>query len=85
LWNQSSPRQPSTIALIGTAALSAGCGSVSAISTVKPSYEEPIMPTLPFVSGTFFTSQSMVSQASVPLSVWLELSGPRTGRVITRG
>ena len=35
------------------------------ITTVKPSYDEPIMPTRPFDSGTFFTSQSMVSQVSV--------------------
>jgi hypothetical protein len=49
------------IGFIGTDTLSAGCGSTSAISGRKPSYEIPRMPTLPFVSGTFFTSQSMVS------------------------
>jgi hypothetical protein len=32
---------------------------------VKPSYEPPMMPTLPFDSGTFLVSHSMVSQASV--------------------
>ncbi len=41
------------------------------------------MPTLPLDSLTFFTSQSMVSQASVAWSTSLELSGPRSGRVIT--
>ncbi len=51
--------------LSGTAALSAGCGLTSAITTVKPSYELPTMPTRPFDSGTFFTSQSIVSYASV--------------------
>jgi hypothetical protein len=61
LWNQSSPIQPSTIGFIGTDTLSAGWGSKSAMSGVKPSYEMPRMPTLPFDSGTFFTSQSMVS------------------------
>ena len=38
------------------------------------------MPTLPLVSGTFFTSQSMVSQASVVSSVVEAFSGPRGGR-----
>ena len=61
MWNQSSPIQPSTIGFIGTATLSAGCGLTSAISGRKPSYEMPRMPTLPLLSGTFFTSQSMVS------------------------
>ena len=41
------------------------------------------MPTLPLVSGVCFTSQSMVSQASVVSSVDVGLSGPRGGRVIT--
>ena len=36
LWNQSSPIQPSTIGDCGTAAFSAGCGLISAISAVKP-------------------------------------------------
>ena len=60
-WNQSSPIQPSTIGLIGAATFSAGCGLTSAITTVKPSYELPSMPTRPFDSGTCFTSHSMVS------------------------
>ena len=51
--------------------------------TVKPSYDEPSMPTLPFDSFTFFTSQSMVSQASVAWSMPVAFSGPRGGRVIT--
>ena len=46
---------------IGTATFSAGCGFTSAISGRKPSYEIPRMPTFPLLSGTFFTSQSMVS------------------------
>ena len=41
------------------------------------------MPTRPFDSGTFFTSQSMVSQVSVEWSVVGGFSGPRTGRVTT--
>src|SRR3546814_10061255 len=77
---QSSPIQPSTIGLYGAITFSAGCGSNSAIAAVKPSYEEPTMPTRPLDSGTFFTSQSMVSQASVAWSVSLSLSGPRSGR-----
>src|SRR5919106_1066711 len=44
LWNQSSPRQPSTIGFIGTATLSAGCGSTRPMSVVKPSYEMPRWP-----------------------------------------
>ena len=31
------------------------------MSGSNPSYEMPISPTLPFDSGTFFTSQSIVS------------------------
>ena len=50
-WNQSSPIQPSTIGLIGAATFSAGCGFTSAITTVKPSYELPSIPTRPFDSG----------------------------------
>ena len=41
------------------------------------------MPTLPFVSGTFFTSQSIVSQVSVAWSTAVGFSGPRSGRFIT--
>ncbi len=41
------------------------------------------MPTLPFDSGRFFTSQSMVSQASVAWSTRVPLSSPLSGRVIT--
>ena len=48
-----------------TDTLSAGCGLTSAIKGRKPLYEMPRMPTLPFVSGTFLTSQSMVSKVSV--------------------
>ena len=40
------------------------------------------MPTLPFDSLVFFTSQSMVSQASVVSSVFVGLSGPTGGRVM---
>jgi hypothetical protein len=47
--------------LSGAATLSAGCGWTSAITTVNPSYELPSIPTRPFDSGTFFTSQSIVS------------------------
>ena len=65
LWNQSSPRQPSTIGHMGTATLSAGCGCTSPISVVKPGYDDPVMPTRPLLSGTCFTSQSIVSQVSV--------------------
>ncbi len=61
LWNQSSPIQPSTIGFIGTDTFNAGCGLTSAISGRNPSYEMPRMPTLPLVSGMFFTSQSIVS------------------------
>ena len=50
---------------IGTATLSAGWGSTIAISVRKPSYEMPRIPTLPLLSGTFFTSQSIVSYVSV--------------------
>ena len=42
-----------------------------------------MLATLPLLSGTFFTSQSMVSHASVTLSTLVWFSGPRTGRVIT--
>ena len=41
------------------------------------------MPTLPLLSGTFFTNQSMVSQASVEWSTLVLFNGPRSGRVIT--
>ncbi len=41
------------------------------------------MPTLPLLSGTCLTSQSMVSHASVAWSTLVLLSGPRSGRVIT--
>src|SRR3954469_23348864 len=83
LWNQSSPFQPSTIGENGTATLSAGCGCTTDITTVYPSYDPPMVPTRPFDSGTFFTSQSMVSYASVAWSVLVWLSGPISGRVIT--
>ena len=53
------------------------------MTTVKPSYELPSIPTLPFDSGTFFTSQSIVSYASVEWSTVLALSGPFSGRVTT--
>ena len=83
MWNQSSPFQPSTIGFIGTETLSAGCGFTSAISGRKPSYEMPRMPTLPFDSGTFFTSQSIVSQVSVEWSTGVGFCGPASGRFIT--
>ena len=35
------------------------------------------MPTLPLLSGIFFTSQSMVSYVSVELSTGVGFSGPR--------
>ena len=60
-WNQSSPIHPSTMGFIGTATFSAGCGLTSPIRGRKPLYEMPMMPTRPLVSGTFFTSQSIVS------------------------
>ena len=41
------------------------------------------MPTLPLDWARLWTSQSVVSQASVTLSVCVGLSGPRTGRVIS--
>ena len=37
----------------------------SVIAGVSPSYDTPYMPTLPLLFGTFFTSQSIVSYASV--------------------
>ena len=40
------------------------------------------MPTLPLLPGSFFTSQSMVSQASVVSSVLLVLKAPRGTRYI---
>ena len=83
LWNQSSPIQPSTIGFIGTLTLSAGCGFTSAISGRKPSYEMPRMPTFPFDSGTFFTSQSIVSYVSVAWSTAVGFCGPCNGRFIT--
>ena len=83
LWNQSSPFQPSTIGFIGTATFSAGCGFTSAISGRKPSYEMPMMPTRPFVSGTFFVSHSIVSYVSVEWSTGVGFSGPCSGRFIT--
>ena len=42
-----------------------------------------MMPTLPLLSGVFFTSQSMVSQVSVAWSTWAGFRGPRRGRFIT--
>ena len=36
LWNQSSPRQPSTIGFMGTETFKAGWGFTSAISGRKP-------------------------------------------------
>ena len=83
MWNQSSPIQPSTIGFMGTEHLSAGCGLNSDISGRKPLYEIPMVPTRPFDSGTFLTSQSIVSQVSVAWSTLLGLSGPRSGRLIT--
>ena len=41
------------------------------------------MPILPLVSGTFFTSQSMVSQVSVAWSTGVGFCGPRIGRFMT--
>jgi hypothetical protein len=41
------------------------------------------MPTLPLLSGTFLTSQSIVSHASVDSSTMVEFSGPISGRFIT--
>ena len=38
---------------IGTDTFSAGCGLTSAMSTIIPSYEPPIMPTLPLLPGSF--------------------------------
>ncbi len=49
----------------------------------NPSYEIPRIPTLPFVSGTFFTSHSIVSYVSVEWSTGVEFCGPRSGRFIT--
>ncbi len=40
-------------------------------------------PTLPLLSGTCFTSQSIVSYASVASSTWVWFSGPMIGRVMT--
>src|SRR5882757_2864483 len=79
LWNQSSPIQPSTMGFMGTETLSAGCGLTSAINGRKPSYEMPRMPTLPLLSGVFFTSQSIVSYVSVAWSTGVGLSGPCSG------
>ena len=42
-----------------------------------------MMPTLPLDSGTFFTSQSIVSYVSVEWSIGVEFCGPRGGRFIT--
>jgi hypothetical protein len=41
------------------------------------------MPTRPLLSGTFFTSQSMVSQVSVEWSTGVGFCGPWSGRFIT--
>jgi len=41
------------------------------------------MPTRPLLSGTFFTSQSIVSYVSVAWSTGVGFWGPRSGRVIT--
>ena len=49
-------------------ALSAGCGLTPAIPASHPGYDTPITPTLPLLFGTFFTSQSIVSQVSVASS-----------------
>src|SRR5882762_4212032 len=46
-------------------ALSAGCGFSNVMAVVRPSYDTPYIPTLPLLLETFFTSQSMVSYASV--------------------
>src|SRR5439155_20894001 len=82
-WNQSSPIQPSTMGLIGAATFNAGCGLTSAMTTVNPSYELASMPILPLDSGTFFTSHSIVSYASVEWSTMVALSGHLNGRAIT--
>ena len=42
-----------------------------------------MVPTRPLDSGTFLTSQSIVSQVSVAWSTSVGLSGPRSGRFIT--
>jgi hypothetical protein len=41
--------------------LSAGCRLTRAIQGKNPSQEIPKIPTLPLLSGTFFTSQSVVT------------------------
>ena len=51
------------------AAFSAGCGSSSAIAASQPGSETPSMPTRPLLFGTFFSSQSIVSYASVLSSI----------------
>src|SRR5438093_10642253 len=83
LWNQSSPIHPSTIGFMGTDTLSAGWGWNNAINGRNPSYEMPRIPTLPLLSGTFFTSQSMVSNVSVACSTGVGFCGQRNGGFIT--
>ena len=68
----------------GEIALSAGCGSSAAMIVVQPSYEMPSIPTRPLFTGTFFTSQSIVSQVSVPSSSAFVSPGARAGRCITK-
>ena len=41
------------------------------------------MPTLPLLSGMFFTSQSIVSYVSVEWSTGVALCGPCSGRFMT--
>ena len=41
------------------------------------------MPTLPLLSGMFFTSQSIVSYVSVAWSTGVGFCGPRSGRFMT--
>ena len=53
------------------------------MSGVKPLYEIPRMPTFPFDSGTFLTSQSIVSHVSVAWSTGVGFCGPWSGRFMT--
>src|SRR5256714_11153736 len=52
------------------------------MAVVSPSYETPYMPTLPLLLATFFTSQSMLSYASVVSSVDFGLDKSRGGAKI---
>ena len=50
---------------IGAAALRAGCGSSAAITVSQPGYDVPNIPTRPLFVGTFLTSHSIASYASL--------------------